>query len=225
MAALANQTAYHTTDESKKVTSTVIPAPTLGTAGAENIFVNLNNGKSVMVTNVTSHVFDPPPFSLWNAAVTYALGNVVQYTDSNYYIAIQAGSNHVPTTATTFWAVLPLQYFFNGEDFYRNELNLPLGGITSSASAAILLGDELLGSGQTFASSTNVVNPGGMQGATANLQAGLILNDHQAGIPPHSLGLIRTRIVFTRTAPGDGSSMVPMWFFCDEMKGISCSSE
>lgn len=220
MAALTAQSAFRSINETALLAATP-GAPIAGYAGAENLFVTLETGKSVLVTNVTSITIDPPPWSLWNTNYTYAIGDVVLYTDGNLYKALQTAAGHTPDTATAYWVRQPLQYYFDGTSIYRNQTNLPFGGLSGSSSASALVGTTAVI--PSPATTQDIYFPGALNGSSKDLLHGMILNDDQAGIPPHATPFIRSRVIFTRTAPGDSSAMATLWYWMDLIQGIGCS--
>lgn len=44
----------------------------------------------------------------WNSGTAYVVDDVVYYTDGNCYRAIQAGTNHTPSSSPTYWQVQPV---------------------------------------------------------------------------------------------------------------------
>jgi hypothetical protein len=59
-------------------------------------------------TGVTGPTGPPVTFQgSWSAPTTYAIGDVVSYSDGSSYVSLQSGnSNHPPSASPAFWAVL-----------------------------------------------------------------------------------------------------------------------
>lgn len=73
----------------------------------------------------------------WSSASTYAVNDVVTY-NSNSYLAIQAGTNQTPNTATAYWMVLAAQGAAGAGDVTTNTaqtLTAPKRGEVSVANA------------------------------------------------------------------------------------------
>lgn len=68
-------------------------------AAPANTFVSTDVGRAV-------RLFSEPP--AWSSGTTYAAGNVVKYTDGNYYTSLLGSNLNQPcNTALTYWAINP----------------------------------------------------------------------------------------------------------------------
>lgn len=67
--------------------------------------LGVNQPRNISIAGLTiSTVSTGVDTGFWGGGVTYIIGDLVTYNDERY-IAIQSGTNHIPTTASTFWTL------------------------------------------------------------------------------------------------------------------------
>lgn len=95
-------------------------APTIYLDGDYNIQETTSSGAQLWRVDNYQPVTFEGQFNAWSASLSYAVNDVVQYTNGKYYVSLQSGNlGQTPPSATTYWSEVFFLTVYNASTEYE----------------------------------------------------------------------------------------------------------